>query len=257
MKKIFIFLTLTGILFSCKLGDDDAVSIQSFSPNFKFSLNFNDENVTFSDFNNIGYTNENGEQISITRMRYLISNITFIDTDDNEFPINGYNLIDLETPASLEVFAQATLEIKNYKAIKITFGFNEAANANNYTDLNVVNWNWPDGLGGGYHIMQYEGKYLDPNDEEQFYALHMGTRKVSDGVFEANHITKTINFDSSTLLDSNKTIEIKMDIAEWFKNPNLWDLNVYNAPLMPNYDAQVLMNQNASSVFSVAITANN
>lgn len=255
MKKLFIFLILTGILASCKLGDDDDFHVQEqgFSPKFKFSFNFNNESVTTSDFNDVKYTNENGEQLSITRMRYLISNITFIDNDDNEFPINGYNLVDLETPESLNVSAQAILEIKNYKAVKITLGFNEVDNANNYSDLNVSNWNWPDGLGGGYHIMQYEGKYLDPNDTEEFYALHMGTRKVSDGVFEANHITKTINFDASTLLDGDKTIEIKMNFAEWFKNPNLWDLNVYNAPLMPNYDAQVLMHQNAPSVFSVSI----
>lgn len=254
MKKVFAFLMLTVILFSCKLGDDaDVNEIQGFSPNFKFTFNFNGEAITFSDFNDIEYTNENGEQISISRMRYLVSGITFIDTNDNEFPISGFNLVDLETAESLEVFAQALLEIKEYKAIKITFGFNEGANADNYPDLNVANWNWPDNLGGGYHIMQYEGKYLDANDEEQFYALHMGTRKVSDGVFEANHITKTLNFNS-TVLDGTKTIEIKMNIAEWFKNPNVWDLNVYNTTLMPNYDAQVLMHENAPSVFSAIIT---
>jgi hypothetical protein len=42
-----------------------------------------------------------------------------------------------------------------------------------------------------------------------------------------------------------------MNIAEWFKNPNTWDLNVLNTVLMPNFDAQILMHQNGKSVFSL------
>ena len=46
-----------------------------------------------------------------------------------------------------------------------------------------------------------------------------------------------------------------MDVSEWFKNPNTWDLNEYDVNLMVNYDVQLLMNQNGSSVFDlVSIT---
>jgi hypothetical protein len=46
-----------------------------------------------------------------------------------------------------------------------------------------------------------------------------------------------------------------MDVSEWFKNPNTWDLNEYDVNLMGNYDVQLLMNQNGSSVFDlVSIT---
>ena len=44
-----------------------------------------------------------------------------------------------------------------------------------------------------------------------------------------------------------------MDIAEWFKNPNIWDFNVYNTSLMPNYEAQKLMQENAATVFSASV----
>ena len=36
-----------------------------------------------------------------------------------------------------------------------------------------------------------------------------------------------------------------MNIAEWFKTPNTWDLNALNNMLMPNFDAQILMFENA------------
>ena len=52
-------------------------------------------------------------------------------------------------------------------------------------------------------------------------------------------------------ISATTEIEIKMNIAEWFKNPNTWDLNVLNTVLMPNFDAQILMHQNGKSVFSL------
>ena len=53
------------------------------------------------------------------------------------------------------------------------------------------------------------------------------------------------------VLSGNATIKIEMNIAELFKNPNAWDLNIYDTPLMPNYDAQKMMQQNVESVFSI------
>ena len=50
---------------------------------------------------------------------------------------------------------------------------------------------------------------------------------------------------------NNDEIKIKTDLSEWFKNPNTWDLNQLNTLLMPNFNAQVLMNQNGKSVFSL------
>ena len=42
-----------------------------------------------------------------------------------------------------------------------------------------------------------------------------------------------------------------MNIAEWFKNPNTWDLNVLNQMLMPNSSAQIMMYENGQNVFNL------
>ena len=55
----------------------------------------------------------------------------------------------------------------------------------------------------------------------------------------------------SVEIKNNATIEIKMNIAEWFKNPNIWNLNELNTVLMPNFEAQKLMSDNGKSVFSI------
>jgi len=134
----------------------------------------------------------------------------------------------------------------------MTFGFNNADNfkVGGYTDLNSASWNVPDMLGGGYHYMQFEGKFLNKDIEQQGFAYHtIGaynsiTKEVEDTSFTVNLGTISIKNDA--------TIEIKMNVAEWFKNPNEWDLNVLNSMLMPNYDAQKLMSANGKSgVFSL------
>ena len=38
-----------------------------------------------------------------------------------------------------------------------------------------------------------------------------------------------------------------MNVAEWFKNPNTWDLTVLYTLLMPNYNAQLMMHDNGSN----------
>ncbi|MCF6349793.1 MAG: hypothetical protein L3J23_02020 [Flavobacteriaceae bacterium] len=247
MKKIVALLLLSVLITSCKTDDDS----EKISPKFKFTFNWDGEAINASDFNAIKYSNETGE-LSITKMRYLLSNITLIANDDVETKLITYHLIDLTEEASLSTISESTVEEGNYKSLTFTVGFNEAENTPNaYTDLNITNWNWPIGLGDGYHIMQYEGKFLDASNQEQTYSLHVGTRKISDGVFEPNHFI--ISFDTNLVLNSNSEIEIKMNIAEWFKNPNLLDLNTMVFPIMPNPVAQLIMRDNGASVFSVGI----
>jgi hypothetical protein len=96
--------------------------------------------------------------------------------------------------------------------------------------------------------MQFEGMFKDTNGDSQPFAFHNGTAKVSDGVFEQNFIA--FEFPGFTVTN-NATVEIKMNLAEWFKNPNLWDLNLLSINLMGNYDAQIMMNENGQTVFSI------
>ena len=43
-----------------------------------------------------------------------------------------------------------------------------------------------------------------------------------------------------------------MNVAEWFKNPNEWDLNALHSFLMPNFNAQIMMSENGQlDVFSI------
>jgi len=246
MKKLVVLFLFSLFLFSC--GDKN----KEYSTVYEFTFNWDGDPVTYDDFNQIKYTNEYGSKLSITKMRFLISNIVFHNSNGENIKIVGYNFVDVASNTGL-VYSPETKIPEGEYSISFTFGFDTIDNKKTYPDLNSVNWNWPEALGKGYHFMQYEGKFIDESGKEQPYALHIGTARVSEGVFEDNHFDVSLG---SVKIDDNKKIEIKMNIAEWFKNPYKWNLNEYSTPLMPNYDAQILMNKNGRDVFSLGHITN-
>ena len=234
--------------------DDDAVGTpQNIAISFDFSQNWGGANVTNSDLNTTSFTNENGEVLSISRIRYLLSNFELVGSSGETIALEGYQLIDLSDPDSFTFTPSEEIPAGTYR-LKMVYGFNEDDNIDgNYPDLNSALWNWPAMLGGGYHFLQFDGMYNVDTTAPSPFNFHHGTARVSDGVFEQNYVE--FDFATDIPLTNNANIEIRMDISEFFKNPNVWDLNVLDTPLMPNYDAQKMIQENASSVFSLgAIT---
>ena len=246
MKKVFLLLLFVAVLASCK-SDDDSTS--SALVQFQFSQNWDGTAVTASDINNTVYTNENGEELKIARLRYLLSRFQLSSTDGSNTLLNTYQLIDLSDASTMESDSQVTVPEGTY-TVSMVYGFNDEDNVDGaYADLNAASWNWPMMLGGGYHFLQFDGMYNVNSSEPKPFNFHNGTARVSEGVFESNFV----EIDLGTItIDGDTTIDIQMNIAEWFKNPNTWNLNELDTPLMPNYEAQIMMHENAQSVFSIS-----
>lgn len=219
---------------------------------FNFAHDWNGLNVTSSDFNNFQFNTQNNQTISIERLRYLISDITFTSTNGETIELDVYNLIDVTNDANLSFTPAATIPTGDYSNVSFTFGFDNEDNSENYIDLNSAVFNVPDMLGGGYHYMQFDGKYLSDTNEERpfnYHAIRAVDNPGSNPTFPQDTFF-TVNLGPMTI--SNDTnIDVNMNIAEWFKSPNLWDLNVLNTVLMPNSSAQIMMYQNGQSVFSL------
>ncbi|MEZ4907388.1 MAG: MbnP family protein [Saprospiraceae bacterium] len=239
----YLFVSLIAILFSACSDKNEETNIK-----FNFTFNWDGNTVNLLDFNNTQFTNEKGTILTITRMRYLLSNIKLYRSEDSII-VGAYNLVDLTNSSGLEYDPEIKIPSGSYDSLSFTFGFDSIDNLQSYPDLNTVNWNWPTLLGGGYHFMQYEGKFIDNDGLEQPYAYHMGTARKAENVFEQNYFNVT--FKNLDFKNGDANIEIQMNIAEWFKDPYTWDLNTYSTPLMPNYDAQKLMNANGRNVFSL------
>jgi len=225
-----------------------------------FTHNFNGATITKDQFHQMDYVTAHGESLEFSKLQYSISDVRFYLPNGDSVYVNGsYHLTDLENESTL-IYTLPDLASfvtgKEYKGVftgvGFNYGFNNEDNTSGaYADLNVASWSWPEMIGGGYHQLKMEGKFINTDAETVSFLFHNGSRtKNGAGEIETNY--RFIKLDNSAFnLTTATTIEVKMNMANWFQNPNEWDLNVDYTMLMGNYDAQIRMTQNAGDVFSV------
>ena len=252
MKFNLIILAFTLVFVACEKDNDDNISPVT-AVNFKFTHKWEETEVSNSDFNSIQFTNAYGNELSIERLRYLISKIKLTKNTGEVITIDEYNLVDLEDANSLNFSTNQTVAVGSYSDISFVFGFtNEDNTDGTYADLNSATWNVPAMLGGGYHYMQMDGKYINSSNVESGYNYHV-IRAVdnpgSNPTFPQDTFFE-VSLGEITLTGTTQ-ITIAMNIAQWFKQPNTWNLNEYNQMLMPNSTAQILMYQNGQNVFNL------
>lgn len=255
MKIIFALLLSTTLFFTAcsEDNDDNLVAKTEANASFKFLNNWDGTAISSTDFENTQYTNANGETITMTRLRYLISDVTFTKADGENITINGYKLIDV-TNNNLVYTPEIKIPTDTYSNVSFTYGFKTEDNITGlYPDLNSVNFQVPmAALGGGYHYMQFDGKYSNSSVTDAPFNYH-NIRAVNPGMnptFPDQDTFIVVDLGAITITDDVE-ITINSNIAEWFKNPNQWDLNTLNQVLMPNPNAQLLMNQNGQNVFTL------
>ena len=239
MKNILTFLCVSIFIFSSCSSEEENINIT-----LNFTHNWDGVAITNQDLNELKFTNANGEKVSIENLRYLISNISLVDA-------KNYQLINFSENTGTSINVSDLTE--GTYTLSFRFGFSDEDNIDGeYQDLNSVSFNVPGMLGGGYHYMQFDGKYIDNNNEEAGFNYHSiravdktdpDNLKFEDTSFEVNLGTISVS--------NNMKVEVKVNLAEWFKNPNTWDLNELNTVLMPNFEAQKIMSANGKNVFSL------
>ena len=219
MKKICFALSLIFAFASCG-SDDNNDSQKKTEITVNFSHNWDGVEVTLSDFNTIQYTNANGEELSVERLRYLVSRIVLTNTSNQEYILSAYNLVDVGTGVGLTFTAETEVPKGEY-TMSFIFGFNNEDNINGaYLDLNSTSFNVPAMLGGGYHYMQFDGKYINESATETGFNYHTIRAVDNPGANPTFPQDTFPQVDLGTVnVTNNATIEIKMNIAEWFKKP--------------------------------------
>ena len=252
MKRIYTLLAFNLlILFGCNSDVDDVIAPVNVT--MAFSHYWNEAPVTNSDFNTLNYTNAHGELMSIERLRYLISDITFTKTDGQTILLDGYNLVDVSNQTNLSFTPNEKIAADTYSNVSFVFGLvNEKNTDGTYNDLNAASWNVPAMLGGGYHYMQLDGKFINSNNQVQGYNYHAIRANDTAGANPTFPQDTFFRVDlGAVTVGADLEISVVMHIEEWFKTPYAWDLNVYNQMLMPNSAAQILMYENGQNVFTL------
>tara|TARA_B110000114_G_scaffold185700_1_gene234159 strand:+ start:89 stop:859 length:771 start_codon:yes stop_codon:yes gene_type:complete len=255
MKRLYPLLAFSlVIIFGCSSDADDVVAPANAT--LTFSHYWGQTPITNSDFNTLNLTNAHGELMSIERLRYIISDVTFTKTDGQTVLLEGYNLVDVTNQTNLSFTPNEKIAAGTYSNVSFVFGLiNEKNTDGAFNDLNAASWNVPAMLGGGYHFMQLDGKFISANNAAQGYNYH--TVRANDNAGPNPTFPQDTFFRvdlGAITVAADVEINVAMHVEEWFKTPYAWDLNVYNQMLMPNSAVQILMYENGQNVFTLEDT---
>ena len=175
MKHITYFLSLSLACFLLLLtscGDDE---IKSVAPQFVFQHNVNGSELQRGVMN---YTNQAGNVYEVDELQYFISEITLTKTDGQLVKItsdSAIHYVDLDIPSTLKWNPKDMIPPGEYKSITFVFGINEAKNKTGlFVNPPERDMFWPELMGGGYHFMKMNGKWLATGDTINPFNFHLG-----------------------------------------------------------------------------------
>lgn len=201
------------------------------------------------------YVNEAGNRFTVSEIQYFISNIGLQNEKGEWAAIDtGHNTHYIDTDiAESKSLVFSDIKADRYTKIRFTFGLDEADNAtgrfNNPPEANMF---WPEPLGGGYHYMKLNGKWLDDEGHLQPMNIHLGIGQDSTLTeFYHNHFQVELPIDINIVEDRRADLQLNMLIDNWFKSPNTINLAEYGSAIMQNQTAQSLFKANGNDVFQI------
>ncbi len=200
------------------------------------------------------YTNAAGNLYKVENMKYFVSDFILLSAEGNVM-LEAEHYIDADDEATLTYVVMDEIPVREYSGILFTFGIDSLENTpGKFVNAPEVNMAWPEQLGGGYHYMKLEGKY-DSAGTTKNYNVHLGPSNggAGAGVKGNDYSVPVVLANSSFMAGDHDNVEvhINVNINEWFENPNTYDFNDYGEIIMPNQSAQVVLQENGNTVFTI------
>ncbi len=217
------------------------------------------------------YVNEAGNQFLVTEIQWFLSDIQLLDQDGEWHTVRQREALDSIAELTEHIFyidtdipESQTLRGKSipdghYTSLRFTFGLDETDNQTGiFSDPPESNMFWPENLGGGYHYMKLNGKYVGSDNQLKPLAVHLGIGQNDDcSQFYQNYFTVELPIDFDVLENAKNQLDLTMVIDNWFRNPNLYDFNKFGSAIMQNQTAQRLLSGNGKDVFRIGKPAEN
>jgi hypothetical protein len=197
-------------------------------------------------FDTMKYVNAAGNQYLVNEIQYFISDVRLHFADGSGQLLDGWkdiHYVDTDLPET-QVWSVFD-DLKAGDVEKIVFTFGITAQKNN--SLMFVNpperdMFWPEVLGGGYHYLKLNGKWRTPEGQIYPFDFHLGIGQIyAGGVVHVDSITGFVqnHFDvelpaSSFTINHGESIEaeIRMNVENWFQNPNTYNHNIWGGDIM-------------------------
>lgn len=259
--KYLLFIIIPASFFSC---NDDPGPGPPPPPTgkivFEFQHLFHNNPVQFD---TIRYMNTAGNLMMFTEIQWFISDVTLHYNNGDNYTIKEWKDIhyidtDITSTLSWNVFDNIPAGIVD--SVTFTFGINEQKNQS-FLFVNPPEslMFWPDILGGGYHYLKLNGKWIDKLQRVSPFNFHLGIGQIYDN---QGNITGFIqNYFSinpggpSFNIEQGKTIAINiiMDVDSWFNTPETWDLDFWGGDIMQNQAAMAAACINGNDAFRLLL----
>jgi len=258
----FVLITILLLIFSsCKQKNDSPVPDPA-KINFHFTQ-YNESSP--QEFDTMKYVNAAGNHYLVNEIQYFISDVKLHFEDGSTQLLDGWkdiHYVDTDLPETHTWNVFDDIETGSVEKISFTFGISEEKN-NSLMFVNPPERDmfWPEYLGGGYHYMKLNGKWLAENDAIKPYNFHLGIGQIyTGGLINPDSITGFIqNYFEVELANSSFTVndgddldlEIRMNVENWFQNPNTYNHDQWGGDIMQQQDAMHLACENGKQdVFS-------
>jgi hypothetical protein len=216
------------------------------------------------EFDSITYINEAGNHLIFNEIQYFISDVTLHYSDGRTYPINQWkeiHYVDSDIPSSLKWDVYDSIPVGIIDSISFTFGISEEDNTS-YMYVNPPEslMFWPDILGGGYHYLKLNGKWVNEEQQLSPFNFHLGIGQIYDSTgqitgFVQNYFKTgaVLPVYSSYLLNvipgQTAEIAVAMDVDSWFSTPQIWDFDIWGGDIMQNQDAMHAACENGKDAF--------
>ncbi|MBE0638035.1 MAG: hypothetical protein IH598_05920 [Bacteroidales bacterium] len=255
----------TFLLFVSCSDDKDQPEAETGSIEFTFTHYVDNEPLQID---TMKYVNAAGNHYLVNEIQYFISDVKLHNSNGNYLLIDDWNTIhyvDTDLPETHTWKVYDPIATGDYQKISFIFGISEEKNQS----LMFVNpperdMFWPEILGGGYHYLKLNGKWMAANRQVLPFNFHLGIGQIySGGVIVPDSITGFIqNYFEVELPNSafniakgeSLQLEIRMNVANWFQHPHIYNHDEWGGDIMQNQAAMKIGCENGKQdVFSLIL----
>lgn len=254
VRNIIFFILISFAVTSCNQNEEPEIKTGKVS--FKFEHKVDGNPI---EFDTLKYVNAAGNHYLVNVIQYFISDVKLWK---NGNPVQlgkteDIHYVDTDIPGTWEYHPGDDITPDIYDSVTFIFGITEEKNKSfMFVNPPESYMFWPEYLGGGYHYMKLNGKWVDTDGVLQPFNFHLGIGQIYDD--EGNIIKFVQNYFEVSLPGSQLEIKenvtttavITMNVEEWFEDPNVFDFNYWGGHIMENQQAMQAAKENGHNVFS-------
>lgn len=223
-------------------------------------------NSDYVEFDTLRYVNDAGNLMMFSELQYFLSDITLHYIDGRQYLINKWkdiHYVDSDISSTQNWAVYDSIPEGIIDSISFTFGINEEKNKS-FMFVNPPEslMFWPDILGGGYHYLKLNGKWMNHEQHLSPFNFHLGIGQTYDNegnitgfiqnYFETGAVLPFYSYYAISIQPGQTSaVAIVMNLESWFRTPHPWDFNIWGGDIMQNQHAMQTASENGNDAFTL------